>query len=191
MILKNLLTTTALTLAISAPVYAQSTDLEGSADTNAEISVEGMEMEGTAETDMTLEGEMDADVDAPMTAQSAPETELDAGVETTLMADGDMTGNAFSGMTVAEIVGLNVLSAEGEDVGEIDYILSVDGGYEAVIGIGGFLGLGEYTVALPLERFSMVDGELQLDAATEAELEAMPEIDESEIEPLDGDHVLS
>ncbi|WP_299619304.1 PRC-barrel domain-containing protein [uncultured Tateyamaria sp.] len=92
-------------------------------------------------------------------------------------------------MMVSEIIGTNVLTATNETVGEIDYVIKSPEGYAAVIGIGGFLGLGEYTVALPLDQFDMTsEDELRLATWTEAELEALPEIDESELESLPSDY---
>jgi hypothetical protein len=118
------------------------------------------------------------------------------------MAEGDtgtdMTGeqagaSTFAGMTVGDILGMDVIAANGENVGEIDYIFQDQDGYQAVIGIGGFLGLGEHTVALPLSDFS-VDQEqnaLVLDQRTEEDLDAMPEIDETGLEGLENDHEIT
>jgi hypothetical protein len=120
----------------------------------------------------------------------------------TQMAEGDtgsgMTGeqagaSTFAGMTVGDILGMDVIAANGENVGEIDYIFQDQDGYQAVIGIGGFLGLGEHTVALPLSDFS-VDQEqnaLVLDQRTEEDLDAMPEIDETGLEGLENDHEIT
>lgn len=226
MTLKELLTSTALTVALAVPAFAENhaaeveTEVEAEAEMAASSDVDSMDLEGEAEAEaesMMAEGEADvegaedgdtmmaegeAEVDAEaedtMTVDAdtlVPENELEVEGEDSMVAEAetdmeDPKFGEFAGMTVADIVGLDVTSADGEDVGEIDYLISSDNGYEAIIGIGGFLGLGEYTVALPLENFAMVDGELKLDEATEAELEAMPEIDESEIDALDGDYVI-
>lgn len=97
----------------------------------------------------------------------------------------------IAAMTVGDILGKNVLSAEGEDVGEIDYVIMGDTDVAFVIGVGGFLGLGEHTVGIPMDRFSLTaDNELQLQAMTEEELEAMPEVDESGLESLPDDAVI-
>ncbi len=127
-----------------------------------------------------------------------------AGDQETDMAEGDtgQTGGASSGarndishfaeMTVGQILGMEVSGTDGSDVGEIDYVYRNADGYMAVIGIGGFLGLGEHTVALPLGDFSINetgDG-LVVDGMTEADLEAMPEIDESGLQSLPDDHVI-
>lgn len=209
MTLKELLTSTALTVALAVPAFAENhaaeveTEVEAEAEMAASSDVDSMDLEGEAEAEaesMMAEGEAEVDAEAEdtMTVDAdtlVPENELEVEGEDSMVAEAetdmeDPKFGEFAGMTVADIVGLDVTSADGEDVGEIDYLISSDNGYEAIIGIGGFLGLGEYTVALPLENFAMVDGELKLDEATEAELEAMPEIDESEIDALDGDYVI-
>jgi ribosomal 30S subunit maturation factor RimM len=163
--------------------------------------------EGDAAQTGAQSGQMDggqtdmAEGDAGQTGTQAGE--MDG--EQTDMAQGDaaQTGGGMSGaggdishfaeMTVGQILGMEVSGADGENVGEIDYIYQGSDGYMAVIGIGGFLGLGEHTVALPLSDFSMNetgDG-LVVNGMTEADLDAMPEIDESELESLPDDHMIS
>lgn len=113
--------------------------------------------------------------------------------DTAELATADMMEDApelaTAGMTVEEIIGLNVLTANDETVGEVDYVVASLDGYAAVIGLGGFLGLGEYTVSVPMEEFNMVEGEeLRLATWTEEELKALPEIDESTLESLPADY---
>lgn len=191
MSMKTLMMTTAATLAMSGAAYAEtdvSADLDAgvSGETMVEAADSSADMETTFDTEATVSAEADADAEGEAVDGDTLIAEVDGSSNVNAEA-----GVAFEGMAVADIVGLDVWSADGEAVGEIDYVIMVDNQYEAVIGIGGFLGLGEYTVALPLENFAMMDGALKLDAATEAELEAMPEIDESELEALDGSHVIS
>jgi hypothetical protein len=163
--------------------------------------------EGDAGQTGTQAGEMDGE-QTDMAQGDAGQTGTQAGEmdgEQTDMAQGDaaQTGGGMSGaggdishfaeMTVGQILGMEVSGADGENVGEIDYIYQGSDGYMAVIGIGGFLGLGEHTVALPLSDFSMNetgDG-LVVNGMTEADLDAMPEIDESELESLPDDHMIS
>ncbi|MEM1149175.1 MAG: PRC-barrel domain-containing protein [Pseudomonadota bacterium] len=108
------------------------------------------------------------------------------------MADSpsELLASPFIGMTVGELIGMNVDGSEGDTVGEIDYIISRNGGMEAVIGVGGVLGLGEHTVAVPLSAFAMGDDTLTIEE-TEASLREMPEIDESEIEGLSDETPIS
>ncbi|QDI77603.1 MULTISPECIES: PRC-barrel domain-containing protein [Leisingera] len=94
-------------------------------------------------------------------------------------------------MTVGELVGKNVLSASDADVGEIDYVIMHDDKLSGVVGVGGFLGMGEHSVAIPLTDFEVTkNGQLRLTAQSEAELKAMPEIDENAIEPVKSEVIL-
>ena len=62
-------------------------------------------------------------------------------------------------MTVGDLVGKTVYQPDGDKIGDVDYIVGDAGGAYAVIGIGGFLGLGEYTVALPLSELNYDAGQ--------------------------------
>ncbi len=195
--LKTFLTSTALTVALAAPSFAETSTDDTAMDVDMEATFDAA---ASADTDLAIPEDMDGEAEMTVTAETMNadmEGEAEMSNETQ-MADAETVGepeleqlSQFTGMTVSEIVGLDVLSADGEDVGEVDYIFVEDDEYKAVIGIGGFLGLGEHTVALPLGNFAMTDGDLILDATTEAQLDAMPEVDESELDELDGDYVIS
>lgn len=94
-------------------------------------------------------------------------------------------------MTVGQVIGMNVVGAEDESVGEIDYVVQEGDTLAAVIGVGGFLGLGEYTVQLPMSDFEVIDeGNLRLASLTREQLKQMPEVDESSLRPLPDDMVV-
>lgn len=98
---------------------------------------------------------------------------------------------SLEAMTVGELVGKNVLSASDADVGEIDYVIVHDNKLSGVVGVGGFLGMGEHSVAIPLTDFEVTkNGQLRLTAQSEAQLKAMPEIDENAIEPVKSEVIL-
>jgi hypothetical protein len=63
-------------------------------------------------------------------------------------------------MMASDLRGSNVYSANNENVGDIkDILLERDGRVAAiVIGVGGFLGMGEKNVALPFEAFDFTSG---------------------------------
>ncbi|MFV1439884.1 PRC-barrel domain-containing protein [Phaeobacter sp. JH20_36] len=180
---------------------------ESKADTQIE-TVGGQETTGSVSLD-TTEG----------TTVPRGEYKVDSGVETVngqTPADGDENVNVSSDasttiprgeydasdaageplppldeMTVADLVGKNVFSATGENVGEIDYVIEQDGKIAGVIGVGGFLGLNEYTVAVPLSDMDFTrNGQLKLSTRTEAALRSMPEIDENMIKPLQDDRLI-
>ncbi|GAB5449370.1 PRC-barrel domain-containing protein [Gymnodinialimonas sp.] len=219
MTFKTTLLSTVATLALAFPAVAQSgsvgltgegacTVAEGApmpagCEVHGDMEA-GAAFDGSAEEFADEMGDIDMDGEAEMTAgmgeTDAPSAQTDLATESMLTAgtampmdmDEAAVPTALGGMTVADIVGMDVHTTSDNDVGEIDYIIQAEGGYEAVIGIGGILGLGEYTVALPLDAFSVSEDNNQLiiEGYTEAELEAMPEIDESELDALPSDYVI-
>jgi sporulation protein YlmC with PRC-barrel domain len=78
---------------------------------------------------------------------------------------------------------------QGEAIGDVnDVVINAEGGTEAlVIGVGGFLGIGEKDVAVNFERVSWSDRDGQriiVVSATKEELQAAPEFQRSAI--MDG-----
>ncbi|WP_299281424.1 PRC-barrel domain-containing protein [uncultured Tateyamaria sp.] len=197
MTLKVLKTSAALVGILAAPAFAGSYD-DKVEDTSAEVEMEQTEIENE---EVAAEAEVEVE-DTPTVTATAETTQLDNAITEEAQDLADATADTMdtmigddadsTEMTVAELVGKNVLTSGDEIVGEIDYVIDQGDGYAAVIGIGGLLGLGEYTVAVPLSEFSMTgEEELRLASWTEAELEALPEIDESELEELPSDYEIS
>ena len=105
------------------------------------------------------------------------------------------TGEAFQQIadwTVNDLEGTNVASASGEVIGEIDYIgeRKSDGEVVAIVGIGGFLGLGEHEVALSLDNLTWDSEHFVAEGYTEAELKEMPEYDAEAIVLAESDVTL-
>lgn len=108
-------------------------------------------------------------------------------------ADDAMTQpQSLSEMTVGDLTGTDVVDATGDSIGSIRDVVQGMGEAEAVIGIGGFLGIGRYDVALPLSDLSFNAADQVISVSmTREELEAMPEYDGADIEPLPDDVQLS
>jgi len=68
--------------------------------------------------------------------------------------------NSAELMSASDYIGKTVYDQAGNNIGEVnDLIVSGDGNIEAVIlGVGGFLGIGEKNVALPFEAFDFTAG---------------------------------
>lgn len=104
------------------------------------------------------------------TAQTPP---ADTSTTTTTAATGGMSGQMFmemqqSGQWLAtDLMGAQVRSSNDEDIGEVnDILFTQDGQGEAiVVGVGGFLGIGEKNVAIPFERLTVTpeDGDAEGD----------------------------
>lgn len=113
---------------------------------------------------------------------------------TTGMAAGDMTTPArpanvregftdvdYATFTAEQLEGASVYGAGDEDVGDVGaLVLSPDGRIsQAVIDVGGFLGIGTRSVAIPFEQMQVMQNDagdirVYIDAAKDT-LEAMPE----------------
>ena len=78
-----------------------------------------------------------------------------------------------------------MVNTKGDKVGKIeDVVLDPTGKYYAVVSVGGFLGIGDKDVALPLNDLQLGQGEAYLmSAATEDQLKQMPEYDENQYQP--------
>jgi len=86
---------------------------------------------------------------------------------------GAVTGG---GLPLAQLLDMNVVDANGRSLGEVDRIVQgADGRPQAVVGIGGFLGIGERNVALPLENMALYnDRQLVIRDMNDAALRALP-----------------
>ena len=151
-----------------------------------------------AEAEIQIEESEGADVEVVEgDVAVAEEVEVVEAVETErVMADtntvrlGNVAGyETFYESRVDELVGMDVLAQSGEDVGEVDSLAIMGEQLIAIVGIGGFLGLGEHDVAVPLERFTMTESGLMLGMSAE-QLEAMEEYDSTQVQFLPGDGVV-
>ncbi len=91
-------------------------------------------------------------------------------------------------LSVEQLNGVTVYGAGDENIGEIEDLVASDTGEisEAVIGVGGFLGLGEKKVAVNFSDLQILTNEDKSDirvyiSATEDELKGLPEY-EPEVE---------
>ena len=100
-----------------------------------------------------------------------------------------VAGSTIVGVTVEElrnvalgwsakrtVLGQPVYNDKDEKVGTIeDIIIAPDKGVSyAIVGAGGFLGLGTHDVAVPVSKFKLVDKKLVLAGATKESLKASP-----------------
>src|SRR4030095_9397703 len=75
-----------------------------------------------------------------------------------------------------QILGKSVYNDKNDKVGDVDdLIIAPDSSVSyAIIGVGGFLGLGERQVAIAVNRFKHTEGRIVLPDATKDALQAMP-----------------
>jgi putative membrane protein len=87
-------------------------------------------------------------------------------------------------VSVGEVLGAPVVNDKGDEVGEIKDVVMKDNTYYAVLAVGGFLGIGDKNVAIPLDELKLGEDEAYLmSAQTEEQLEAMPAYEATQYEP--------
>ena len=77
------------------------------------------------------------------------------------------------------VLGKSVYNEEGKAVGKIDdVIVAPDKAVSyAIIGAGGFLGLGKHDVAIPVNQFRVENNKITLPGATKDALKALPKFE--------------
>ena len=209
--MKRMMTTTALTLLVGTAAFAES-NLNTSADTaltaqadDSVVSTE-LEMNAQADADTTLfddagnalaeageniEAGAEATGNAIADAGETLEAEADAFIAETnetvtspMIENGELVSAQADIMVAADLEGAVVYDETDAEIGEVsEIILSADGKAEkAVIDVGGFLGLGEKSVAVSFKDLALMKTEVDGDivvyvSATKEELEAMPEFE--------------
>ena len=209
--MKRMMTTTALTLLVGTAAFAES-NLNTSADTaltaqadDSAVSTE-LEMNAQADADTTLlddagnamaeageniEAGAEATGNAIADAGETLEAEADAFIAETnetvtspMIENGELVSAQADIMVAADLEGAVVYDETDAEIGEVsEIILSADGKAEkAVIDVGGFLGLGEKSVAVSFKDLALMKTEVDGDivvyvSATKEELEAMPEFE--------------
>jgi hypothetical protein len=94
-------------------------------------------------------------------------------------------------MDADDIDDTNVVNSAGDSIGEVDHVVrsTQDNRLYAVISVGGFLGVGEKHVAIPLKDLQMRDDKLWAprSAGTKEQLQSHPEYDESRYKKVSDD----
>ena len=114
-----------------------------------------------------------------------------AGLQT-VNAQADVVGGSVIGVTVSEvaeiangwsvkksIMGKPVYNEKGDKIGSVDDLIIAPNktlSY-AIIGAGGFLGLGKYDVAIPVTQINEVNGKMELKGATKESIKQMPKFE--------------
>jgi hypothetical protein len=93
----------------------------------------------------------------------------------------------MSAIQVGDIVNRDVINRRGEELGSIERVVTRNNRHYVVLSHGGFLGLGEREVALPLDRLSLAPqgrDELIMRGMSEEDLEELPRFDMNSAQEL-------
>ena len=129
----------------------------------AQVDINTSQARGETELRTDRDADVDVDVDTDKTTRDQAKA----------MQDRVLPSNKASGL-----IGMEVKNPQGEKLGDIkDLVLDLKSGKisYAVLGVGGFLGLGEKLMAVPADAFQVnqQDGTLTLNA-DKAKIEAAP-----------------
>ncbi|WP_099823345.1 PRC-barrel domain-containing protein [Oceaniglobus indicus] len=179
-----LLAATASLALAAAPAFADThtTTVEDPDATTMQDA--GTAIEDAAETTgQALENAADSTADA--TAELADDAAIAAGN----LADRiDNEWSEIADARMSDLVGANLVTATGEDVGEIENFALQNGNLVALAGIGGFLGLGEHDVALDMSRlaYDRENDNFIVEGYTQEDLENMPQYDDATVTVLEN-----
>lgn len=180
--MKRLITSTAIAALLALPVYAQTADTPATPEATTPAP-DAMTPAPDATTPMP-----DATTPAPDAMTPAPDAEMGSdNAMDSEMTDFDRENYAtlaVEEVTVENMTGAGVYDANDDRIGEIsDFVVDGDTITQAIIDVGGFLGLGEKPVSLDmaeLEILQEVDGDdiRVYVSQTKEELEELPEYEE-------------
>lgn len=160
----------------------QNTQTQGQTGTTTTEGATTTTTEGTTTTTTGQTGTNATDTGTGSTVTTTTtQSGTAAGGTTALIVPADQLNTAQL-MSANDYIGKTVYDQGGNNVGEVnDLIVSGDGNVEAVIlGVGGFLGIGEKDVAVNTQAIQMVqdgDNTRLVIAATKEALEAAPSYD--------------
>ncbi len=175
--MRNLLLASVVFASFSAPVFAQ--DATANADPACVIT----NTDGTKALD-TVKCKDGKPVDASgamTTTEPAAGTTAPAATAATTIVSPDMLANAKI-MSANDFIGKTVYAPDGASIGEVnDFFVTGDGKVQAVVvGVGGFLGIGEKDVAVSMPAITQQqdgDNVKLVINATKDELTAAPTYD--------------
>ena len=83
--------------------------------------------------------------------------------------------DAGTNMLVSRVLNLNVTNMKGDVLGDVEHVVkNTDGKDYVVIGHGGFLGMGQKHVALPLDSMVLRNGKMEMRGLTDDQIRSMP-----------------
>ncbi|MFN7093605.1 MAG: PRC-barrel domain-containing protein, partial [Allorhizobium sp.] len=95
-------------------------------------------------------------------------------------------------LTVADIKNYDIVGANGNNLGDIEEVVSVNDRLYAVVTSGGFLGLGKNRAAVPLSSLYVTDEQTLLGPnVTEQQIDGMANFDSTDYPNLPNDHTIT
>jgi sporulation protein YlmC with PRC-barrel domain len=127
----------------------------------------------SAQTQAQPQGQTKPQTQTQMPSQTPPPI---AGKTTLGVAVAQMETVLAGWSAKKDLLGKSVVNDQKQKVGKIDdIIVTPDNAVSfAIVGTGGFVGMGKHNVAIPMEQIKVRDGDLVLSGATKEALKALP-----------------
>ncbi|KON80268.1 PRC-barrel domain-containing protein [Azoarcus sp. PA01] len=134
-----------------------------------------------------------AGTDASKTNDSMPQAESTQSTNPRMDRSRANPAGVVYTMSPRELRGKDVIGPGGDEIGSVAAVVHSrhEKDLQAVISAGGFLGIGDKKITVPLDQLQYVDGQLRINASEE-ELKARPEYQpERYVELESGDQPIS
>lgn len=109
----------------------------------------------------------------------------------------DATNSGMKNNTVTrradELDGMDVVNTQGKEIGEVKAVVrgASRDDLQAVVSVGGFLGIGDKKVAIPLQDMQLIDGKLRTPmASSESDLKARAAYDDKLFTKVSDEHLI-
>lgn len=133
------------------------------------------------------ERQQDTEVQSDYGSEPTQGSATQSATRTTPTMSEGTTSEGLTNMTAEELEGKKVVTLTGEEIGEIGEVgeSPAHGGRIATVEVGGFLGVGEKTIAIPLSDLdkSISDEDSVRTSMTRSTIESQAEFDESGFTP--------
>lgn len=113
---------------------------------------------------------------AQKTTMPAPATPMGAPAANIGVTTSDMTSVTGGWSAKHDLMGKQVVNDAKDKIGKVeDVILTPEGKASyAIVGVGGFVGIGRHDVAIPMDQLKFQDGKYVLAGGTKDALKALP-----------------
>lgn len=129
------------------------------------------------------------------TTADDPATATDPGMGDDPMMGAERTqpgtrgGGSLANMSTDQIVGKPIVSRNGEEIGNVDEVVTDPTSNQkfAVVDVGGFLGVGQKSIVIALDELQMSSGDDRIQSdLTRQELQSKTEYSPGDYEPVTG-----
>lgn len=147
---------------------------------NPEVSFSGAEpnvtivMAQEPTVDLQVAGEPQVTIETPEEREqrrAGQQASADTAAAGTAQAMAGQAAPQVGQMVVRDLMGMTVVTADGEDLGNPEAVIDIEGQQYLLLSSGGFMDVGDKIVPVPMAVVSVVDNRLMVNAVTDADVQ--------------------